>query len=321
MAGEVSVDRIEFASHDGTSTIHGFTWIGEGVPRRDDGQLAPRGVVQLVHGMAEHITRYDEFARYLAEAGFVVAGHDQIGHGESSAPEKWGCLPAKDGKDILLDDVHALRGIMEAHVVPGTPYVIFGHSLGSFITRAYLARHGEGLAGAVICGTGFVPVATSKAGNALARLICRLRGEDHVSGLLSSMGVGAYAKAIKDAKTELDWLSYRTENVETYMADEACGFPFSAGGYATVTSLTAEVCDLACCTKVPKSLPLLYVAGDGDPVGSMGEGVRQSAELAKQAGSTDVTVKIYDHMRHEILNEDNRGQVMADILAWIEEKL
>ena len=320
MADGVSIDRIEFASHDGTSTIRGYTWIPEGVPT-EGGLLAPKGVVQLVHGMAEHITRYDEFARFLAQAGFVVAGHDQVGHGDSATRDKWGCLPAKDGKEVLVEDVHALRGIMEAHVAPNTPYVIFGHSLGSFITRAYLARHGDGLAAAVICGTGFVPVATSKAGNALARLIGRVRGEDHKSGLLSSMGVGAYAKAIKDAQTELDWLSYRKENVDAYIADDACGFPFSAGGYATVTSLTAEVCDLVCCTKVPKSLPLLYVAGDGDPVGSMGEGVRASAELARQAGSTDVTVIIYEHMRHEILNEDDRGKVMADILAWIEEKL
>ena len=102
MAGEVSVDRLEFASKDGVSTIHGFAWVPEGVPR-EGGLLAPRGVVQLVHGMAEHITRYDEFARFLADAGFVVAGHDQIGHGESSSPEKWGCLPAATGKEILID--------------------------------------------------------------------------------------------------------------------------------------------------------------------------------------------------------------------------
>ena len=320
MSDEVRVDEVTFASADGTSTIQGYVWAPVDTPMQD-GLLAPRGVVQLVHGMAEHITRYDEFARFLAAAGFVVAGHDQIGHGKSSAPEKWGCLPAATGKEIMVEDVHQLRGIMEAHVAKGTPYIIFGHSLGSFITRAYLARHGEGLAGAVICGTGFVPVATSKAGNAMARLIGRLRGEDYKSGLLSSMGVGAYAKAIKDAKTELDWLSYRQENIDAYMADEACGFPFSAGGYATVTSLTAEVCDIVCCTKVPKALPLLFVAGDGDPVGSMGEGVRASAELAQKAGSTDVTVKIYEHMRHEILNEDGRAQVMADILAWIEERI
>ena len=320
MAGDIRVDPVEFASADGVSTIHGYVWAPEDCPMKD-GLLAPRCVVQLVHGMAEHAKRYDEFARFLAGAGFVVAAHDQIGHGASTTPEKRGCLPAKNGKEVLVADVDALRRIMEGHVAPGTPYVIFGHSLGSFITRAYLARHGDGLTAAIICGTGFVPVATSKAGNTLARLIGRVRGEDYKSGILDGMGVGAYAKAIKDAETNLDWLSYRRENVDAYMADELCGFPFSAGGYATVTALTAEVCDIVCCTKVPKSLPLLYIAGDGDPVGSMGEGVRKSAELAEQAGSTDVTVKIYDNMRHEILNEDGRAQVMADILGWIEEKL
>ena len=135
------------------------------------------------------------------------------------------------------------------------------------------------------------------------------------------MGVGAYSKAIKDAKTPLDWLSYNEENVKTYMGDEASGFSFSAGGYGTVTALTREVCDMACCVRVPPELPLLYIAGDGDPVGNMGEGVRISAQMARDAGSQDVTCTIYEHMRHEILNETDHQRVYDDVLAWVEERL
>ena len=312
MADKITREELTFTSADGASTIHAYVWTPEG---------APRASLQITHGMAEHAQRYDEFARYLAAAGFVVAAHDQIGHGASCAADKRGCLPAKTGKDIMVEDVHALRKLVAERTGGAIPHFCFGHSLGSFITRIYISRYGEGLAGAIICGTGTVPVATSKAGNAVARLICALRGEDYQSKLLESMGVGAYAKAIENAQTPLDWLSYRRENVDAYIADELSGFPFSAGGYAVVTALTAEACSLECAKKVPADLPLLYVAGDGDPVGSMGEGVRQAVALAQEAGSVDVTCTIYENMRHEILNEDDRGQVMADILGWLEERI
>ena len=308
----ITREELTLASSDGTSTIQAYIWLPEGTPRAS---------IQITHGMAEHATRYDEFARFLANAGFLVAAHDQIGHGASCAADKRGCLPAKTGKDIMVEDVHKLRGIVEERTGGSVPHFCFGHSLGSFITRIYISHHGAGLAGAIICGTGTVPVATSKAGNAIARLICAVRGEDYQSKLLEGMGVGAYAKAIEGAQTPLDWLSYRRENVDAYIADELSGFPFSAGGYAVVTSLTAEACSLECASKVPADLPLLYIAGDGDPVGSMGEGVRQAVALAEKAGSTDVTCTIYEHMRHEILNEDGRGQVMADILSWLEERI
>lgn len=312
MADEITREELTFASSDGTSTIQAYLWL----PKAE-----PRASIQITHGMAEHALRYDEFARYLAEAGFVVAAHDQIGHGASAEPEARGCLPPKEGLDILVEDVHTLRGIVSDRTEGPIPHFCFGHSLGSFITRVYISRHGAGLAGAILCGTGSVPVATSKAGNAVARLICAVRGENYQSKLLEGMGVGAYAKAIEDAKTPLDWLSHRRDNINAYIADDLCGFPFSAGGYAVVTALTGEACSLACAEKVPHDLPLLFVAGDGDPVGDMGKGVREAAELAKRAGSADVTCTIYENMRHEILNEDDRARVMADILAWMEERI
>lgn len=311
MTEDITRESLSFASADGTSTVAAFAWHPAGTPV---------GIVQITHGMAEHVLRYDEFARFLAAHGYLVVGHDQIGHGATAAPERRGCLPAKTGKDLLLADVDKLREIAHGLAPTGTLHFLFGHSLGSYITRCYVARRGEGLAGAVICGTGTVPVGTSKAGNAVARLICRVRGEDYQSKLLDNMGVGAYAKQIENAETNLDWLSFNRENVRRYQADELCGFMFSAGGYATVTSLTAEACDVATAAKVPAGLPLLFVAGEGDPVGSMGEGVRAAVQLAKTAGSNDVSCIIYQGMRHEILNEDGRGQVMQDILDWLEDK-
>ena len=305
-------EPIEFASADTKTTIKGWVWLPEG---------EPKAVVQITHGMAEHIERYDEFARFLADRGFAVCGHNQIGHGASVTDGRYGCLPEHNGPEVLVADVDTLRHLAQTRFGADLPYFLFGHSLGSFITRAYIARHGLGLAGAIICGTGHVPPATSKAGNMVCHLIARFKGADAVSGLLDGMGVGAYSKAIKDADTPLDWLSYNKENVERYAADPLCGFSFSAGGYATVTALTGEVCTPACFDRTPKELPLLFIAGDGDPVGNMGEGVRTAYQMARDAGSKDAYCIIYEHMRHEILNEDERGRVMEDVANWLEERL
>ena len=307
---DVVVEDVTFPSADGKSTIHARFW----APR----EHSPRAVVQVVHGMSEHIRRYDEFARYLVGRGYAVCGDDHIGHGASASADKRGCIPARGGNDALIADEHTLRGIA-AEKFPGTPHVLFGHSMGSFITRCYLGRHGEDLAAAVICGTGTIPVPVSRAGHAAARAVAALRGEDHRSALLDSLGSGAYSKAVP-GPTGLEWLSHNEENIQGYIADEECGFMFSAGGYSALTALTAEACSKACAAAVPHDLPLLYIAGDGDPVGDMGHGVRAAAQLARDAGSVDVTCTIYLKMRHEILNEDGREEVFADVADWLERK-
>lgn len=306
-------EQVSFLSTDGKTRINGIIWW-------PDGQ--PKAVVQLVHGMAEHIMRYEPFARYLNDKGFVVCGHDHLGHGKSVVDaSQLGHLPVRNGHKILVADVGRMRGVMHDRLGSDLPYFLFGHSMGSFVVRSYISSCGEGLAGCVVCGTGHIPPATSKAGNALAHAIARVRGEGYVSKLLGNLSVGAYAKALEDPQTPLDWLSHNRDNVSAYMADDLCGFPFSAGGNASLTALTAEVCDRKCCARVPKDLPLLYVAGDGDPVGDMGKGVRTAAQMAEEAGSTDVTCTIYEHMRHEILNEDERARVFDDIATWMEDRL
>ena len=307
----VVIEDVTFPSADGKSTIHARFWTPDGA--------APRAVVQIVHGMSEHIRRYDEFARFLVGRSYAVCGDDHIGHGASTTAEKRGCMPAKGGNEALIADEHTLRGIA-AKKFPGTPHVFFGHSMGSFITRCYLGRHGQGVAAAVICGTGTVPAATSRAGNALARAVAAVRGEDFRSKLIDSLGAGSYSKAVP-GPTGYEWLSHNADNVRAYLADEECGFMFSAGGYVSLTALTAEACSKSCAASVPHDLPLLYIGGDGDPVGDMGRGVEAAAQLARDAGSVDVTCKVYENMRHEILNEDGRAGVFEDIAAWLDGKV
>ena len=316
MEEDVRREKFWCDSTDRASRLHGYIWWPE------EG-VAPRAAVQLVHGMAEYVARYDEFARCLNGTGLVVFGHDHIGHGESvTSKDEWGSLPVDGGKDILVNDVHRVRTEALARIsgAYGTlpPLFMIGHSMGSLVVRAYLARHAYGLRGAIICGTGFMPPRVSTMANRLARLVARTRGGDYRSKLLHNMVVGSYGRDVEGAETDYDWLSFNRENVERYIADEQCGFMFSAGGYVTLTDLMHEVCGRACVAAYPKDLPLLYIAGTEDPVGSCGEGVSQAADLAHAAGVDDVRCRLYAGMRHEILNERGRRVVFDDVAAWME---
>ena len=311
----INREELRFPSADGRSTIRALVWW----PALAAG-ARPRGVVQVIHGMAEHVERYGALACLFAAHGFVVCGDDHAGHGASCDPDSYGCLPARGGAEALVADEHTLRRLMTERVDADVPYLLLGHSLGSYIARVYLAERGEGLAGVVLSGTGTLPVAVSWAGHALARLTCAARGEDYRSKLLDGMGVGGYARAVP-GPTGCEWLSHNEKNVATYVADSRCGFMFSAGGYAAVTKLTARACSLAWARRAPHDVPLLFVSGAEDPVGDNGRGVRAAAELARRAGQRHVDVRIYEGMRHEIFNEDDGGRVMADVLSWVEERL
>ncbi len=312
MSSPIKREAVSFPSTDGKTQIHGYCWSPQDISN-------VRAVMLLAHGMEEHIERYDDFARFLADHGFMVFGHDHLGHGESvNDRSEWGCLPLNTGATVLVEDLHRLRSLAASRCNPKTPCFVFGHSMGSFVVRSYITRYGDGLAGAIICGTGFIPPATSRAGNVAAHLIAAVRGANFQSTLLDNMGVGAYNKSIQNPRTQVDWLSYDEENVDTYLADEKCGFMFSAGGYATVTALTGEVCSKQSAANIPKSLPLLYISGVDDPVGSMGKGVEASAALARDAGVKDVQVKLYEGMRHEILNEVNKQLVYEDVVSWLD---
>ncbi len=312
---DICTTPLAFPSADGASTVRGVLW------QASSGSAAeqPRAIVQLIHGMAEHIGRYEAFARFLAEQGFAVCGHDHIGHGGTAdAPERLGLMPAKDGADVLVADVQGLRERVAARFPSGTPYFMFGHSMGSLVLRCYLPVHGQGLAGAVICGTAMPPRLVSKAGNLLARAVVALRGADAKSALLHRLADGAYSHAIPDARTPFDWLSRDPEVVDAFAADERAGFMFSAGAYAALTGAAYRAAAPAAFEGVPKGLPVLVMAGDHDPVGDDGRAPERVARRLEQAGVRDVTLVLYPGMRHEVLNEVGREEVWADVLAWLE---
>lgn len=312
-------ETLTYPSADGTSDVHARVWLPE--PAR---AAAPRGIVQVVHGMSEHSARYEPFAEVLCAQGYLVCCNDHVGHGlTASHVDDLGHIPLARGADILLRDVGGLRCRVAARMAErlggqAVPYVLFGHSLGSFIVRVYLTRRAKGVAAAVICGTGQQPPALAGAGNALCRALAAFKGERYRSKLIHELVVGAYGRAIKGAHTPYDWLSTDPAVVRAYREDSRCGRVFTVGGYAAVTSLAAlsQRRSLARC--IPRDLPLLFIAGADDPVGAQGRGVRRAARQYRELGMTRVSDIVYPGMRHEILNEPGRARVCRDVLAWLD---
>ncbi|WP_102337598.1 alpha/beta fold hydrolase [Collinsella provencensis] len=316
---------LTYPSRDGRSTVRALLWEPATVVA---GSEAPRGLIQLVHGMAEHVERYAPFAAYLCEQGFAVCANDHVGHGKTvSSADELGHMPLEAGEDVLIADVHTLRKAAlevlakQADMRPSNiPYIIFGHSMGSFIARVYITRHALGVRAAVLCGTGQQPRALTQAGKTLTRLFARTRGEHHVSTLVDGLGAGAYGKQIEDAQTEVDWISTDPEVVAEYQRDPLCGQPFTVGAYHTLLSLVSDATDVRLARGIPHGLPLLFIAGSDDPVGECGAGVDRAVEMYRKAGIERVDEKLYDGARHEILNEPIRDEVYADVNTWLAER-
>ncbi len=299
-----------FDSRDGKTRLHAVRY------SPDEG--AVRCVLQVVHGMSEYVERYEEFARFMTRRGFVVTGDDHLGHGKSVGDGgKYGYFCEQDPATVVVRDVHRLKKITQEKY-PSVPYVIMGHSMGSFITRNYLCRYGTGVRAAVIMGTGMQSRLTLGAARAVAGIQKLFCGGDHKSRLLDRMAFGGYNKKIQNPRTPSDWLSRDPERVALYNADPLCGFCFTVNGFGTLFELIARLHRKEYLKGMPETLPVLMVSGTEDPVGGYGRGVRQAYESLKEAGLSQITLKMYEGGRHELLNETNRAEVMQDILDWIE---
>ena len=305
-------EEFYFDSRDGITKLHAVRYLPE---------TEPVAVLQIVHGMAEHVGRYEEFAQFLTEKGFVVTAEDHLGHGASVTPGRpYGYFCKQDPATVVVRDVHRLKKMTQERF-PGLPYVILGHSMGSFILRNYLCRYGSGIQGAVVVGTGMQPGAILVLGKALAGLQKVFLGDKHVSRLLNGMAFGSYNKRISDARTESDWLSRNAENVERYREDPLCGFAFTVNGFRTLFELISRMQKEENLEKIPKTLPVFLVSGEEDPVGAYGRGVVYVFRVLERIGLQRVQYKLYPEDRHEILNEQDRQQVMQDIYGWICEEI
>ena len=274
-----------------------------------------RGILQLVHGMAEHIHRYDSLASYLSDKGFLVVGHNQLGHG--SAAKIKGFFAKEHGWDALLADIHKIREKTQKEHA-GVPYFLMGHSMGSFLVRCYLQHQSEGLQGAVLSGTGSFSAAQVQMGLILSKSMMLLGYGEKPAKLVDTLAFSANNKPFTPAQTPFDWLSRDAKQVKLYVDDPLCGFVFTACGYHDLFTGLKRLTRPE--TVKEKSLPMLFLSGGKDPVGKNGEGLKAVMEKYKATGVKVITFKLYKDARHEVLNETNRQEVFNDLAAWLEEK-
>lgn len=305
-------EEILFDSRDNKTKIRALRWIPEG---------KITGIVQIIHGMAEHIDRYEDLAQFLAERGFVVTGDDHLGHGKS-VPEggTYGYFCKQDPATVVVRDVHRLKKLTQEEY-PGVPYLILGHSMGSFILRNYLFRYGTGIQGAIICGTGSQPQALVKVCRVITAIQGFFLGEKHIANMINKMAFGNYNQKIENPKTGFDWLCSDEAVVEAYQENPLCGFVFTVNGFRTLFTLLERLNQPANLNRMPKKLPVCFIAGEEDPVGSYGEGVKLAYESFLHAGMEKVSLKLYPAARHELLNEKNKKKVYEDLYLWIMERI
>ena len=301
--------EFNFLSADGKTTIGATMWLPEG---------EPRAIVQIVHGMQEYVDRYDDFASFLCEQGIAAAGNDHLGHGRSVvSDDRHGYFADKNGNACLLKDIHHLRKGMQKHY-PEVPYVVMGHSMGSFLTRQYIQEHGTGLAGAIIMGTGSQPGAVITAAKAVCRALAMVHGWDSPSDLVDKMAFGSYNEKFDPAEGSTAWLTKEQAIRKKYEADPWCTFRFTLNGYYNMFYSIGCAQDESAIRNVPADLPILVISGADDPVGGFGKGVRTAYEQLLSCGVKNVKLILKEGDRHEVLNETDQDEVYGQILEWLE---
>lgn len=302
-----------YDSKNGEDRIHAIKWYNDAVP--------PRAVLQIEHGIAEYIMRYDAFARFIAEKGIIVVGEDHAGHGKSiSKPENAGFFAEKDGWNCAVEDIKRLRDLTKTEY-PRLPYIIFGHSLGSFLARTYIIDYPYDVDACILSGTGNHSSALCDAGLAVINLAITKTGLRGKTRAVSRIFFGTYNKRIKNKRTVYDWISRDDEAVDKYIADPDRGEIPSNGLIADMLGGIKYITLRKNAERMRKDMPIYLFSGEDDPVGEYGKGVYRACELFFEVGMRDVTLKMYEGGRHEMLNETNKEEVYRDVLFWIESKI
>ncbi len=275
-----------------------------------------KGVIVIAHGMAETIERYQAFAERLTESGYVVYGINQRGHG--SKAEMLGYL-GEDGWYKMKEDLKNVVELAKTTYI-GKPVFVFGHSMGSFLTRDFLLDYTYLIDGVILSGTGFYSKIELKLGQWLSKRDIAQHGDRHISTFIDNIAFGKNNKKIKDAKTPFEWLSRDTNKVNAYMTDPLCGQIHPSSFFYLFFSALENILYNGEYSNFKPKLPLFLMSGDMDPVGNYGKGVEKSAEKYKEIGF-DVQLKLYKEGRHEMLNEINRNEVFNDVVAWLDARV
>ena len=301
----------KIASTDSKNNLNVIIW---------ETEKEPIGVLQIVHGMAEYIDRYDNFAKYMTEHGFNVIGHDHLGHGHSVSDEHdYGFFAEENGDKIIIEDMHSVTQYAREKWEE-LPNFILGHSMGSFCLRQYPTKYSNDVFGAIIMGTGWIPSAAALLGKTIATNTCKSKGSHTVNPLLIKLTLEPYNKPFAPARTNCDWLSRDEKQVDLYVNDKLCGFDFTAGAYKDFFTVLEKIAKNRQLIGMRKSLPILITSGSVDPVGGKKACEKLNAQY-KRCGIDDVTLKLWENDRHEILNELDKSDVYQYIYNWLKSKI
>jgi len=301
--------EITFPSSDGKNTVSAQIY----TPK--SGEI--KGVVQLSHGMVDHVARYQALAECLTDRGFVFAGNDHLGHGRTAAaPEDYGYFAERDGVLFVLRDLHTMNKYLR-NEFGGIPLVLFGHSMGSFLSRLYVERHPHSIAAHVIHGTGG-PNPLLPFGKALVKWKAFFRGEKYRSKTLRNLAFSGYNSRFDKSEGKNAWLTRAKDTVSGRDDDAMTNFTFTVSAYGDLFKMVGDSNEKAWFTAYPKELSTLIMSGKEDPVGNYGKGPDYVYKQLMVSGVTDVTLKMYEGARHELFNEINREEVFCDLVRWIE---
>ncbi len=300
-----------YISKDGRNLIHGVRWMPEG---------EVKGILQISHGMVDFIDKYEGFASFLADNGILVTGNDHLGHGGTVAKEEdFGYFSDKNGNECVIGDMHTLYKLTKK-LYPDLPYFMAGHSMGSFLVRQYITLYGRDLKGAILIGTGDVEASAVKVAKKVALKIMLKKGGREKSDLLDDLTLRRYSNSVKDRRTSDDWLTRDEKIVDKFLEHPWNNFRFTANAYYHMFRGIGYADDKKNMKRIPKDLPVIFLSGEDDPVGSYGKGVIKVYNRFMETGLKDVDIKLYPGDRHEILNELDRDDVYNDILVFIREK-
>ena len=281
-----------------------------------DEKLQVKGIVQIAHGMAETAGRYGGLASILTENGFMVYANDHRGHGKTAGEtSKLGEL-GEDGFNKMVENMKELNELIKKEN-PNLPIFLLGHSMGSFLTQRYICLYGSGLKGAILSGSCGKQGVMIDVGRLIAKGEIKKIGRGGKSNKLDKLSFGSYNNSFKPNRTAFDWLSRDNNEVDKYIVDPFCGTVFTAGFFYDFLGGLKCIADKGEIKKVPMGLPIYIFSGDKDPVGKYGKGVLKLVRTYKQHGIEDISYKLYKGGRHEMLNEINKEEVMADIIKWL----
>ncbi len=299
----------KFPSRDGINTLQGHIY----VPKDRE----PRGIIQLSHGMVDHVQRYAHVAKFFTENGYIFAGNDHLGHGLSvDAEDDYGYFATKDGVDTVLRDLHSFNKHLR-ELYPDVPLILMGHSMGSFLARLYAVKYPHTVSGVIIMGTAGKNSLVGM-GKLLAKAIKTLYGERHRSKLLKSLSTGAYAKHFSKSEGSRAWLTRDASMVSADLEDPRTNFTFTSSAYIDLFTMLQKCNSKESFNAYPKEMPTIIMSGDCDPVGDFGKGVNYVYKQLLLAGGTNIRLKIYEGARHELFNEIGYEEVFADMLAFAE---